>query len=150
VQVSTNILAVGIFIFVWACGPSNAPPIQVAETCTTGDLTIEVEAGGAGPSCADLTLISQQLRAAYEERFGHQNLDGIRVRFRGEVFIDRESHTGHTYADAIDLGSHQWDDLPHELNHVRTGAGHTGWCLDFEPWSEAVLGIEERAYLACH
>lgn len=37
----------------------------------------------------------------------------------------------------------------HELNQVRVGPGHEGWCREFEPWSEAVLGVDERAYLGC-
>ena len=64
-------------------------------------------------------------------------------------FLDADEHTGRTYADAIDLARFDWAELPHELNHVRVGPGHEGWCLDFEPWSEAVLGIDEGAHLGC-
>src|SRR5215471_4673305 len=44
------------------------------------------------------------------------------------------------------------------LRDVPESAGRTAlwlpWvvksCLDFEPWSETVLGIDRRAYLGCH
>jgi len=57
--------------------------------------------------------------------------------------------SGHTYENAIDLARTALETFPHELNHLRSGRGHDGWCADFEPWSEAVLGISQRSYLGC-
>ena len=135
-------------IFTCACGTA-APPMQIGARCQRGDLRLEVEEGVPLPGCNELLAITVAYREAYEAEFGHLDLSGVRVRFRASVFVMDGGFTGHTYSDAIDIGQHQWQDVPHELNHVRTGPGHDGWCLDYEPWSEAVLGIDQRAYLGC-
>jgi len=113
-------------------------PIAVA--CSSGDLTLEIETGSdvlqtmsTERECCLSQLDSLSfLRGLYETRFD----------------VDY-SVAGHTYSDAIDLAAHENTSLPHELNHVRRGSGHGGWCADFEPWSEQVLGIDQREYLGC-
>ena len=143
-----------------ACGPSPAPPMAVAVSCTVGDLTVEIERGSAKlevmqtreDSCLSTVHTLAFLRGLYEERFGRQDLTDWRVRVRA---MDELTHTGpgvvgSTSADAIDLGVDHIGAFPHELNHVRTGSGHAGWCIDFEPWSEEVLGINARTYLGCN
>src|SRR5262249_48466797 len=126
----------------------SAPEIRIRESCQEGDLKVEVE--GQHPiSCRELLRVTLNYRAEYEARFGRQDLTGRPVRYRDADLVDRDSHTGRTYPDAIDLARFEWGELPHELNHVRAGPGHDRWCEDFEPWSEAVLGIDERAYLGC-
>jgi len=131
-----------------ACGARDAPEITIRESCRAEDLEVQVE-GGHPLSCAELLRVTQTYRAEYEARFGRRGLGGRPVRYRDADFLDGDGHTGRTYPDAIDLARFDWAELPHELNHVRTGPGHDRWCLDFEPWSEAVLGVDERAYLGC-
>ena len=146
-----------------ACSP-GAPPMQVAATCSSGDLTVQIEAGHfllsedprtASAVCEGIRMMLVSYREAYAVRFGNQDLRGIPVRIRSTDDLRTtgiESPlgvSGHTYGDAIDLAELAWNSLPHELNHLRTGPGHTGWCADFEPWSEEVLGINQRSYLHC-
>jgi hypothetical protein len=92
---------------------------------------------------------AQGYRALYESRFGHLDLTGIPVRYRAAIYLDGDSHSGMTYVDAIDIAVTGRAGLPHELNHVRTGPSHEGWCLDYEPWSKTILGLDESAYLHC-
>ncbi|HZX43371.1 MAG TPA: hypothetical protein VFE93_16140 [Myxococcaceae bacterium] len=136
-------------------------PIAVA--CSSGDLTLEIETGSdvlqtmsTERECCLSQLDSLSfLRGLYETRFGHLDLRGWLVRIRAtddlrNTGLDVDySVAGHTYSDAIDLAAHENTSLPHELNHVRRGSGHGGWCADFEPWSEQVLGIDQREYLGC-
>ena len=70
----------------------------------------------------------------------------VRVRAMDELTYVGPGVVGSTWADAIDLGVDHIRAFPHELNHVRTGSGHGGWCIDFEPWSEEVLGISEKGH----
>jgi hypothetical protein len=140
---------VGAFI---ACGIA-APPMKVGERCRSGDLTVEMELGST-ISCSDALARSVEFRAEYAARFGGHDLTGIPVRYRTSEHLDVPGYegwniTGCTYDDAIDLANGHFEGLPHELNHVRKGPGHAGWCVDYEPWSEAVLGIDQRSYLGC-
>jgi len=135
-----------------ACG-MGAPPMKVGERCSSGDLVVEMELGSA-TRCSDALARSDQFRAVYGARFGAQDLAGIPVRYRVTEFLNIPGYEGwniigHTYDDAIDLANGHFESLPHELNHVRTGPSHDGWCKDYEPWSEAVLGIDQRSYLGC-
>ena len=92
-----------------------------------------------------------EYRATYEERFGPVDLNGRVVRIRAEAIPDSDglAHRGMTYSDTIDLQSDNFNAFPHELHHLEVGRGHSGWCVDFEPWEEQTLGVEERAYLGC-
>ena len=105
--------------------------------------------------CDGIRMTLSHYRDEYGLRFGRQDLRDIPVRIRATEdlrTIGIESPfmvSGHTYDDAIDLAQSEWSALPHELNHVRTGSGHSGWCVDYEPWSEEVLGIDQRSYLHC-
>ena len=143
-----------------ACGRSPAPPMAVAVRCTVGDLTVEIERGSAvlevmqtqEDSCLSTLHTLAFLRGLYQDRFGRQDLTDsrVRVRARDELTDIGPGVVGSTWADAIDLGAVHLGAFPHELNHVRTGSGHTGWCIDYEPWSETVLGIDARTYLGCN
>ncbi|HZJ55123.1 MAG TPA: hypothetical protein VFD38_13365 [Myxococcaceae bacterium] len=147
-----------------ACGVRSAPPMTVGVACVRGDLRVEIAAGhpkltGVPDAdarwCTELAATLAQYRAAYEERFGHQELVGIPVRLQAVDDLrsigahGRYALSGATYADAIDLARNGIESFPHELNHVRTGPSHQGWCVDYEPWSETVLGIDQRGYLGC-
>lgn len=133
------------------CG-AVAPPMEVAERCAAGDLTVEVERGSSAVCAQELVGLSA-VRDLYQERFGHLDLTGIRVRVRATDYVPmpdgRLDVAGATWVDAIDLAANHTPGLGHELNHVRTGTGHAGWCIDFEPWQEQVLGYESRSYLGC-
>jgi hypothetical protein len=138
--------------------------MKVASTCADGALTVELEAGHfmltGSPAanagiCDAIRSIVSTYRDEYELRFGHQRLTRSPVRIRATEDLRatgiQASYvvTGHTYDDAVDLAQSAWESLPHELNPVRTGPGHAGWCADYEPWSEEVLGIDQRSYLGC-
>jgi hypothetical protein len=136
------------------CGFGKAPTIKVGARCAKAGLTIEVEEGSP-LDCGELLAASLEYRAEYEARFGRQDLSDYVVRFRAADVLSIPGYggwniTGHTYDDVIDLAGGHADDLPHELNHVRMGPGHAGWCFDYEPWSEQVLGINQRNYLGCN
>jgi hypothetical protein len=160
------------YVFLAGCEAGSSSPIEVAAACPFGDGWVQMEAGhylldpdttappwrSAAPQQICEGVVStwlQPYRDEYEARFGHVVLSDRVVRLRkandlrdtgleGDVSI-----SGHTYPDAIDLSAGSWESLPHELNHVRTGSGHLGWCIDFEPWSEQVLGLDQRVYLGC-
>ena len=160
-------------VFLAACDGESSLPIQVAAACPFGDTRLQIEAGhylldpvtttpewrNVSPEQVCQGVVSswlQPYRDEYEARFGHVVLSERVVRLRKESDLRNtglqadDAIGGHTYSDAIDLGAGSSDSLPHELNHVRTGSGHEGWCNDFEPWSEQVLGINQRVYLGCH
>ena len=147
-----------------ACGLGSAPPIDVAAACSRGDLTVQIEAEHpllAGDATADAqrcATVAETLghyREEYELRFDHLELNHIPVRLRVAMDLrttgveSQFAVSGHTYGDAIDIAGTMLESFPHELNHVRAGSGHDGWCIDYEPWSEAVLGINQRGYLGC-
>ena len=132
--------------------------------CSRGDLRVEIEDGysslGDDPHqrarrCSVLAEALGKYREEYEARFGRQDLGEIPIRIRAaddlrSVGVKGQfAVSGHTYVDAIDLGRDALEAFPHELNHVRTGLSHDGWCVDYEPWSESVLGINQRGYLGC-
>jgi hypothetical protein len=138
--------------------------MKTATTCSSGDLKVEIEVGHFmltedpptnSTVCDGIRNILSNYRDEYSLRFGRQDLTEIPIRIRATEDLrtlgveSPYAVSGHTYDDAIDLGQSAWDSLPHELNHVRTGPGHSGWCVDYEPWSEAVLGIDQRSYLQC-
>ena len=138
--------------------------MKAAVTCSVGDLVVQIEDGHfmltEDPQknltvCDGIRSILSNFREEYGLRFGRQDLAETPIRIRAAEdlrTIGVESPfpvSGHTYDDAIDLAQSAWDSLPHELNHVRTGSGHSGWCIDYEPRSEAVLGIDQRSYLQC-
>ena len=147
-----------------ACGVRSAPPMDVGESCARGDLRVQVAAEHPRLTgvpeldaqwCVELLATLEQYREAYEARFGHQQLAHIAVRvqavddLRSVGAKGPYALSGATYADAIDLALNGIGSFPHELNHVRSGPSHDGWCIDYEPWSEAVLGIDQRSYLKC-
>ncbi|HET9035341.1 MAG TPA: hypothetical protein VFN45_04025 [Myxococcaceae bacterium] len=147
-----------------ACGVRSAPPMDVGESCARGDLRVQVAAEHPRLTgvpeldaqwCAELLATLEQYREAYEARFGHQQLAHIPVRIQAVDDLRSVGAkgpyalSGATYADAIDLALNGIGSFPHELNHVRSGPSHDGWCIDYEPWSEAVLGIDQRSYLKC-
>ncbi len=138
--------------------------MSVATTCARGDLSIEIEDGHSlltgdpsvdGRECMALAAALRHYREEYELRFGRVNLTNVTIRLRAADDLrttgveSQFTVSGHTYGDAIDLAGAGLEAFPHELNHLRTGLGHDGWCLDYEPWSEEVLGINQRGYLGC-
>jgi hypothetical protein len=163
-------------MFLAACGEassSTSSPMQVGAGCPFGDTSLQVEEGHyllapASTVAVWRSLTPQQVcqrivsdwlqlyRGEYEVRFGQIVLSKRVVRLRKtrdlrDTGLEGDYEIGgHTYSDAIDLGAESTASLPHELNHIRTGSGHSGWCIDFEPWSEQVLGINQRVYLGCH
>ena len=112
-------------------------------------------------------------RAEYEARFGVQDLGNRPVRLRTATDLTMTTDalnkyaslndcylsgsppgqcsiiSGNTYADSIDLARNNLLSFPHELNHVRRGLGHSGWCIDYNPWSISVLGWDQSGYLGC-
>jgi hypothetical protein len=147
-----------------ACSMGSAPPMSVGAACAEGDLKVEIAVGHSllsgdqdtdGERCGGVAEALEEYRREYERRFGRQQLAGIPIRIhevddlRSIGVEGRFPVSGHTYDDAIDLARDALEAFPHELNHVRTGAGHDGWCIDYEPWSEEVLGINQRGYLGC-
>lgn len=150
----------------WLCVACSlgAPPMKTAATCSSGDLTVQMEAGHFlltedpktnSTVCDGIQMVLSNYRDEYSLRFGREDLAEIPIRIRATDDLRTTgiespfNVSGHTYDDAIDLAQSAWDSLPHELNHVRAGPGHSGWCVDYEPWSEQILGINQRSYLQC-
>lgn len=136
----------------------------VGASCARGDLRVQIAAGHPKLTgvpeldaqwCLEQAATLVQYREAYEERFGHLQLGHIPVRvqavddLRSVGAKGPYALSGTTYADAIELARNGIGSFPHELNHVRAGPSHDGWCFDYEPWSEAVLGVDQRSYLGC-
>ena len=128
--------------------------MRVGSECQFGDTVVQVEQGSS-LACSAVLPALQGFRDAYQERFGRVDLGGraIRVRNTGDLRTTGLSMDtgigGETYADAIDLAGTCLECLPHEMNHARKGPGHSGWCLDFAPWTRDVLGWNQDAYLGC-
>jgi len=142
------------------CGVS-APEIDVATSCTLGTVPVQIEKGvTAGPSLQDTcrTFASSlgQYRDTFVEGWGQVALQEEQwtVRVRAGDLADAAGHTGVTYhySRVVDIAEAALETFPHELRHVQLGRGsddHHGWCSNFAPWEERVLGVNERAYLGC-
>jgi len=142
------------------CGVA-APDISVAASCTLGSVPVLVEEGvSLGPSSAASCDASAEIlgkyRDTFEEGWGAVALqdEGWTLRVRAGSTVDSEGHTGVTYHHSriVDVAERAFETFPHELRHVQLGRGsddHHGWCSNFAPWEERVLGVDERAYLRC-
>lgn len=134
-------------------GAPEMPGMAVATQCTSSTgITIQLESVPSGTFrlCEWSALMVDGLRARYEERWGALALDGWTVRIRQAATFSGD-HLGTTWHETrtIDLVGGQWIVFPHELNHVRMGSGHDGWCAEFWPWEETEFGFDERGYLGC-
>lgn len=136
------------------CGgaPQTASQMFVAAQCTSSTgITIQLESVPAGTVslCGWTAAMVDGLRASYEEKWGMLSMDGWTVRIRTAANFYGE-HLGATWPESrtIDLVDGQMIVLRHELNHIRVGPGHDGWCNEFEPWEES-FGFNEKAYLGC-
>ena len=139
------------------CGVS-APEIDVATSCTLGTVPVQIEKGVSSEhdSCQTFAAILGQYRDTFVESWGHVALQKEQwtVRVRAGDVADTAGHTGVTYhySRVVDIAEAALETFPHELRHVQLGRGsddHHGWCRNFAPWEERVLGVDERAYLGC-
>jgi hypothetical protein len=140
-------------------GMGFSPGMDIGAACGKDDLQLKIEVGHpqANPDgCQAVLSTLVAYREEYEARFGHQDLSDRWVRLRNADDL-REVDSlhvdfgvgGETYLDAIDLAKDCLECFPHEMNHVRRGSGHGGWCIDYNPWSIEVLGWDQSAYLGC-
>jgi hypothetical protein len=139
----------------------SAPEIEPAAACAMGAVPVLLEEGAGvrrspGSACRAFAAILTEYRATFEEGWGAVALQAeewtVRVRAGGAV--DAAGHTGVTYhhSRVVDVAEDALETFPHELRHVQLGRGsddHHGWCSNFAPWEERVLGVDERAYLGC-
>jgi hypothetical protein len=134
-----------------ACG-SAPDTIQVTASCVSpSGVAVQMEAG-INAACDSLATAVDTFRSFYEERWGAVDMAGWVVRIR--TTPQRDGDAGLTLHDAktLDIAVDGFVYLPHELRHVQLGPssdGHSGWCADYAPWSKAVLGDDEDAYLGC-
>jgi hypothetical protein len=147
------------------CGVA-APEIATAGRCNLGTLPLltiplVIEEGVAvrdspGTACQAYASILVEYRDTFVEWWGQVALheEGWTVRVRAGAAVDAAGHTGITYhySRVVDVAEGALETFPHELRHVQLGRGsddHHGWCSNFAPWEEEVLGVNERAYLGC-
>jgi hypothetical protein len=140
------------------CGVS-APDIDVVASCSLGSVPVQIERGVTSPradTCATYASILGEYRDTFVERWGRVALQEEQwtVRVRAGDLADTAGHTGVTYhhSRVVDIAEAALETFPHELRHVQLGRGsddHHGWCSNFAPWEERVLGVDERAYLGC-
>jgi hypothetical protein len=136
------------------CGVA-APDIDVAGRCTLGSLPVLLERGVAS-ACATDASILDEYRQTFVESWGGVALEEEQwtLRVRAGAVADAAGHTGVTYhhSRVVDIAEAALETFPHELRHVQLGRGsddHHGWCSNFAPWEERVLGVDERGYLGC-
>ena len=142
------------------CGVA-APEIDVAASCALETVPLLIESGVTSPSpngdtCRTYASILGEYRDTFVEGWGLVELQEEQwtVRVRAGSLADGAGHTGVTYhySRVVDIAEAALETFPHELRHVQLGRGsddHHGWCSNFAPWEERVLGVDERAYLGC-
>jgi hypothetical protein len=140
------------------CGVA-APDIEVADRCNLGSIPVLLEQGVAASAsldCASYASALGEYRQTFVESWGAVALEEEQwtLRVRAGAVAVPAGHTGVTYhhSRVVDIAEAALETLPHELRHVQLGRGsddHHGWCSNFAPWEERVLGVDERAYLGC-
>ncbi|MGZ6027912.1 MAG: hypothetical protein ACXWK5_00730 [Myxococcaceae bacterium] len=150
----------GWLVVAAGCGVS-APDIPLAASCTAGTIPVQLEQGVAvhgSPAsvCQAFAQVLVEYRATFEADWGGVPLQEEQwtIRVRVGSTVDADGHTGITYhrSRIVDIAEGSPETFPHELRHVQLGPGsddHHGWCRNFEPWEERVLGVDERTYLGC-
>ncbi len=140
------------------CGVA-APDIDVANRCSLGRIPVLLEQGVAASAslgCGTYASILGEYRQTFVGSWGDVALEEEQwtLRVRAGAVADAAGHTGVTYhhSRVVDIAEAALETFPHELRHVQLGRGsddHHGWCSNFAPWEEQVLGVDERAYLGC-
>ncbi|HET9037089.1 MAG TPA: hypothetical protein VFN45_12825 [Myxococcaceae bacterium] len=142
------------------CGIA-APEIDTAGRCNLGTVPLLIEKGvtvrGSPASvCQAYASILTDYRDTFVDWWGPVALheEDWTVRVRAGAAVDAAGHTGITYhySRVVDVAEGALETFPHELRHVQLGRGsddHHGWCSNFAPWEEEVLGVNERDYLGC-
>ena len=142
------------------CGIA-APEIDTVGRCNLGTVPLLIEKGvtvrGSPASvCQAYASILTDYRDTFVEWWGPVALheEDWTVRVRAGAAVDAAGHTGITYhySRVVDVAEGALETFPHELRHVQLGRGsddHHGWCSNFAPWEEEVLGVNERDYLGC-
>lgn len=153
-------LAVLVLAGCAGCGVA-APDMDVAASCSLGTVPVLLERGVTAPAsrgdpCRTYASILGEYRDTFVEQWGAVALQQEQwtVRMRAGGLADGAGHTGVTYhySRVVDIAEAALETFPHELRHVQLGRGsddHHGWCSNFAPWEERVLGVDERAYLGC-
>ncbi len=126
------------------CG---APPMHVAETCTSGQgWTLELEEGVLGP-CDTVREPLESIVDVYAGRWGAPGIGGWTVRVR----VQTEPTTWHGQS-TVDLQDGMARLFVHELHHVQLGpssSDHHGWCGAFTEWEKAYAEVDDDVYLGC-
>jgi hypothetical protein len=152
-SIKNLLFALGLLAIIhYGCGCGGIPEDTNFQSCTANGIQVDVPQSMAS-ECFTMMANVQQGRQELEARFGPVDISGWRFRFvSGEAI---PGHNSVTIWDGqlviIGGGGAEW--IPHELHHVQLGpssADHHGWCLDYEPWELATLGLDESAYLGCH
>jgi hypothetical protein len=159
-----------LVLAVAACGgPAGieAPSMDMEVACEVGGLSVQLERGTAWSwdagdpvtgeaACERFGAALVQYRSIYEARWGVLSFGtaGWKVRVRASTTLENGKAAGLTYFESkvVDLVQGAIFGFPHELHHVQLGPGsgdHHGWCIDFEPWEESVLGLSEHDSLRC-
>jgi hypothetical protein len=139
---------------VCACGgrPEAAPTFT---GCSANGFEVQVQ-DGLGFSCQDglATVYSAQQFYGKWGKWGLPDLSGWLFQFIEAPNAVPDLHQDATFwayrIVVIGLDGSKW--LSHEFHHVQFGpssANHAGWCVDFEPWEGAILGLDEHVYLGC-
>jgi hypothetical protein len=133
--------------------------MDVAARCRLGGIPVLIEQGvtsSASIACGTYASILGEYRETFVDSWGAVALEEEQwtLRVRAGAVADSAGHTGVTYhhSRVVDIAEAALETFPHELRHVQLGRGsddHHGWCSNFAPWEERVLGVDENAYLGC-
>ena len=149
-----------LLLLAGACGVAP-PDISIQAACRLGTVPVLIEDGlvlngSSEATCHTYATILGQYRTTFEESWGPVALQAEQwtLRVRAGATVDAIGHTGVTYHHdrVVDIAADAFETFPHELRHVQLGRGsddHHGWCSNFAPWEERVLGVDERGYLGC-
>lgn len=133
--------------------------MDVAARCRLGSVPVLIEQGitsSASMDCGTYATSLGEYRETFVDSWGAVALEEEQwtLRVRAGAVADAAGHTGVTYhhSRVVDIAEAALETFPHELRHVQLGRGsddHHGWCSNFAPWEERVLGVDENAYLGC-
>jgi hypothetical protein len=133
--------------------------MDVGARCSLRSVPVLIEQGVTSPAsidCATYASILGEYRDTFVDSWGAVALEEEQwtLRVRAGAVADAAGHTGVTYhhSRVVDVAEAALETFPHELRHVQLGRSsddHHGWCSNFAPWEEQVLGVDERAYLGC-
>ena len=127
--------------------------------CSLGSVPVLIEQGitsSASIDCGTFATILGEYQGTFVDSWGAVALEEEQwtLRVRAGAVADSAGHTGVTLPPLQGRRHRRGraGDLPSRAPPRAAGRGsddHHGWCSNFAPWEERVLGVDENAYLGC-